>query len=69
MIGARRYSPSSLVTPAMACVCESWLHKSSRLDWSRPQWLASVNRGYVYDATIYINRSVFIGHAGNGLRP
>jgi hypothetical protein len=25
MIRARRYSPSSLVTSAMACVCESWL--------------------------------------------
>src|SRR5467141_4183514 len=54
MIGARRYPPSSLVTSAMACVCESWLciqatssniHKSC---WSRSQRLASVNRGYVY---------------------
>jgi hypothetical protein len=40
MIGARRYSPPSLVTSG----------------WSHPQRLAYVNRGCVYRAIVYINR-------------
>jgi len=65
MIGAGTYVPSSLVTSAMACVRDLWLciqdysiHKSLRLRWSRPQQLASVNRGYVYRMYTYIVLSV-----------